>query len=303
MATFNSNDFTSAQSISLVNEIALVGIQDAPLLSMLTARGQVGKAQGRIQTWLEYALDTSNAAGKPEGQDPIPTVFSDRRELNNALEIFSKASKVTGTAQAIENGILSQEIQMRLKELKVAMNQKLISGTFNDGSNGQPRTMRGLENWVPAAGVVTNTAVTEQAIKDAVRVLYNNGTSTGDIVAILNADMKEAVDEIFVNRTSYTHNVDTPFGANTYGMKVDQLQTNYGTVNFLVDRSAGANAITFANADYLFVDYLRAPHYEPLAKTGDADGGAVFAEATLRVMSDLALSKLTIASGARTASK
>ncbi len=299
MATFTSADFTSAQSVSLVNEIAMVGIQDAPLLSMITARGQIGKAQARIQTWLEYALEISNASGKPEGEDPIGTVFGGRRELNNALEIFSKSSKVTNTALAIENGILSQEIQMRLKELKVAMNQKLISGTLNDGSNGQPRTMKGLENWVPAASVVTNTAVTEKAIKDAVRKLYDNGTSTGDIVAVLNADMKEAVDEIFVNRTSYQHNVDAPFGANTYGMKVDQLQTNYGTVNFLVDRSASANTITFANADYLFVDYLRAPHYEPLAKTGDASGGFVVAEATLRVMSDKAVSKLTIGTASK----
>lgn len=300
MTTFTTADFTSAQSVSLVQEMNLVGIQDAPLLSLLTAKGNVGKAGGRIQTWVERALDASNAS-VPEGLDPITnTVKSGRRELSNPLEIFLKSSKVSGTAQAIANGTLTQEIQARLIEIKVAMEKAMVTGNRADGSTGDfVRHMQGLENWATTANTVTATSLSENAIKSAVRKLFDNGTNTGDIVAVMNADMKELVDSIYADKFSYQHNVDVGFGANSFGLKVDAIQTNYGTLYILLERNASANTITVANTDYLHVDYLRAPHFEPLAKTGDADGGFVVAEATLRVDSPLAVSKLVIGTASK----
>lgn len=291
--TFNSTNFTSSESVSLVNEMALVGVQDAPLVQLLTKMGHIGRATGRIQSWVERTLDTSNAANKPEGEDPITGVYTDRRELNNALEILSKASKVSGTAQAIENGILAEEIQMRLIEVKRSLNRELISSVYSEGSTGN-RSMRGLVNWVTAENKVTAPAVTEQAIKDGMRVLYTNGTNYGSVIAIVDADTKEAIDELFKDRISYQHNVDIPVAGVHMGVVVSSFTTNFGTVYFMVDRDAPADTITFANADFLYIDYLRAPHYEPTAKTGDASGGFVIAEATLRVMSPKAVSQVVI---------
>ena len=307
MATFNTDNFTEGQGLSLDQEMKAIGVTETPVLSYILALGNTKKATGRIHSWITRELDNTDSSAKPEGENPLSNfVTSQRKQLNSPLEIFSKGTSISRTADDIENSAFAREIADRLVELKREMNRKLILGTANDGSNGAPRTMKGLMSYLQAANTVEATSLTEAAIKSGLKVLYDNGTNTGtNIVGICNIDTKEMVDAIYENKFSYTKNVDVSFGANAFGMRLDTLQSNYaGSVRFLVDRNMPDGTIVFANADYLSAAFLRQPTYFELARTGDVSRtGYIVSEFTLQLDAAEAVSQVKIASGARTASK
>lgn len=305
MATvFNSENFTASEGTSLSTEFGLVGNTQTPLLSYLLGKGQVTKATGRIHSWIEKTLDASDASARPEGQDPIVGVTSGRRELNNPLEIFHKAVAISGTAAAISPTEFAEEINMRMLEMKVALNRKLIAGVRNDGSNGSPRTMAGLSNWATTENTVTATAVSEAAIRSAMKLIYDAGVGFGTYVAVVNVETKNAIDQLFKEDFSYVKNVTDGLLPQTFGLVVSQYQTNYGTLNFIVDQAVAVNEIVIANADMLRVSFLRSPFYRDLAITGDIQNKAfVGAEATLEVLTPKAVAKVVIGGTATTASK
>ena len=77
---------------------------------------------------------------------------------------------------------------------------------------------------------------------------------------------------------------------------VSTITTNYGVLNFVVDRYVNDDEVIAFNADQVNLVYLqgREPHYEELAKTGDHSKGMVVAESTLEVLSENAVASLTV---------
>lgn len=303
MAVFNSENFTASEGTSLSTEFGLVGNTQTPLLSYLLGKGQVTKATGRIHSWVEKTLDASDASARPEGGE-IVDVVSGRRELNNPLEIFTKSTSISATAAAISPTEFASEINARMLEMKVALNRKLIAGVRNDGSNGSPRAMQGLTNWATTENTVTATAVSEAAIRSAMKLIYDAGVGFGTYVAVVNVETKNAIDQLFKEDFSYVKNVTDGLLPQTFGLVVSQYQSNYGTLNFIVDPAVAVNEIVIANADMLRVSFLRSPFYRDLAITADVqDRGYVGAEATLEVLTPRAVAKVVIGGTTTAASK
>lgn len=282
---FKSENLTNAESISLMKEITQVGaVSDTPLVSLLLAKGLVGKANGTVQTWREKSYNTDDIGnGVVEGNENPAFYASGRAELSNVLQIISRGVSVSGTANAISlNGkdIFSGEVADRLVEVRAGLEKAIISGVRNDGSTAPfIRKMDGIEKWVDAENVVngaTNNQIKESEIKETVRKLWDNGVS-GEFFALINADLKEKVDALYDGKYSYIANHDV------FGLVVSGIQTNYGTIYFLLSRNADPNKITVFDINQLSIDFLRQPQFEPLAKIGDSVRGQVITEATLRV--------------------
>jgi len=297
MAVFNSDNFTASEGTSLATEFGLVGNVQTPLLSYLLGKNQVTKATGRIHSWIEKTFD-DNLAGvsaRPEGEDPLQTFTSGRKEYSNVEEVFSKSTAISGTASAISPTEFAEEINMRMLELKYAINRKLISGVRNDGSNGSPRAMQGLVNWATPANTTTVTAVTEDAIRAAMKRIYDAGQGFGTYVAVVNVETKNAIDQLFKEDFSYVKNVTDGLMPQVFGLVVSQYQSNMGTLNFIVDQAVAANEVIITNADMLRVAFLRAPFYKDLAITGDVEKkGMVGAEVTLEVLAPAAVARIVI---------
>ena len=287
---FKSSNFTNAEQISLAKEIAIIGVQATPFTSMLMAKGNIEKALSTVYTWREKVLDQTDDISAVEGEDTTVFFESARAELSNILEIFKKGASITGTAVAMKSSQLAEEVNDRLLELKINIEKKLINGIKADGSvTPFKRQMSGLIEFADSSNAVSVTgAVVEDTIKEVMRNLWNQDLAEGTYYALVNADIKEDVDAIYKDRYNYNH-VTTNFG-----LLVDSVSTNYGTVNFVLSKHVPVDKMVVFNDSYVDLAYLREPHFEPLAKTGDSVKGHVIAEATLKVASPKAVAVVTV---------
>ncbi len=287
---FKSTNFTDMEQISLAKEIAVIGVQATPLTSMLMAKGNVEKALSTVYTWREKTLDHTDDLSAVEGSDDIVFYESARAELNNILEIFKKGCSISGSAIAMKSTQFAEEVNDRLLELKINIEKKLINGLRNDGSTAPyKRQLSGLIQMAdPSNAVAVTGDITEDDIKKAMRNLWNQDLAEGTVYAFVNADIKEQIDAIYKDKYGYNH-VTTSFG-----LLVDSINTNYGTVHFVLSKHVPADKAVFFNDSYVDIAYLRQPHFEPLAKTGDSVKGQVIAEATLKVGSKKGVAVVTV---------
>ncbi|MBE2932357.1 DUF5309 domain-containing protein [Anoxybacillus flavithermus] len=287
---FKSTNFTNAELVSLSKEIAVVGVEYTPLTSLLLSKG-AEKATSTIYTWRERSLVHDEDITAVEGEDTTKFTESGRRELSNVLEIFKKGVSVSGTAIAMQSFQFASEVNDRLLELKINLERKLINGIKNDGSTAPfKRQMSGLIQFAdPTNAVNVKSKITEDHIKQAMRNLWNQDLAEGTYYALVNADIKEQIDAIFKDRYSYQHKTTN------FGLVVDSIETNYGTLNLILSKHVPADKMLVFNDAYLNLVYLREPVFEPLAKTGDSVKGQVIAEATLKVASPKAVAVVTVA--------
>lgn len=288
---FNSKNFTNAEQISLAKEIAVIGVQATPLTSMLMAKGNIEKALSTVYTWREKTLDHDEDLSAEEGSDEIKFYESARAELNNILEIFKKGASISGTAVAMKSTQFAEEINDRLLELKINMEKKFINGTKNDGSTTPfKRQLSGLIEFADDSNAVEVTGtITEDTVKEVMRNLWKQDLAEGTVYAFVNADVKEQIDGIYADKYGYSH-VTTNFG-----LKVDSINTNYGTVHFVLSKHVPADKMVVFNDNYVDLAYLRQPTFEPLSKTGDNIKGQVVAEATVKVASPKGVAVVTVA--------
>ncbi len=286
---FKSTNFTNAELVNLSKEIAVVGVEYTPLTSLLLSKG-IEKATSTMYTWRERSLVHDEDISAVEGEDTFKFTESGRRELNNVLEIFKKGVSVSGTAIAMQSNQFASEVNDRLLELKINIEKKLINGIKNDGSTAPfKRQMAGLIAFADSANAVSvKGKVTEDHIKQAMRNLWNQDLAEGQYYALVNADLKEQIDAIYKDRYSYQHKTTN------FGLVVDSIETNYGTLNLILSKHVPANKMVVFNDAYINLVYLREPAFEPLAKTGDSVKGQVIAEATLKVASPKAVAVVTV---------
>lgn len=287
---FKSTSFTNMEQISLAKEIAVIGVEETPFTSMLMAKGNIEKALSTIYTWREKTLNTLGDLSAVEGSDDITFFESARAELSNVLEILKVGVQISGTAEAMKSTQLNEEVQDRLLELKVNMEKKFLLGIKNDGSKAPfKRQMAGLLEQADASNAVAVTgAIAEADIKKAMRNLWDKNTGAGTVYAFVNADLKEQIDSIYVDKYGYNH-VTTDFG-----LIVDSINTNYGRVHFVLSPHIPADKVVFFKDTYVDLAYLREPKVEALAKSGDNSKLQIVAEATLKVASPKAVGVMTV---------
>lgn len=283
----DSKKLTTQENIHLTDEIALVAPIATPFFTLLMSKGLYVDSKGKFHTWREKTLDGTADITVDEGVDATQFVQSERAELNNVMEIFYKATSVSGTAQSTGavNDLFTQEINDRLIELAIGMEKKLINGVKNDGTSGK-RQMDGLLKFVDTGNVVngaTKDVLTEKEVKELVKKLWTAGNENGEFYALVGAELKDQIDELYKDRYSYQH-VTTDFG-----ITVDSVNTSYGKINFILDRHMPADKIVAFDVNALKVAFLRQPQFQTLGKTGDNDKGQVVAEATLEVGSKKAV--------------
>lgn len=288
---FKSNNFTNMEQVSLAKEIAIIGVQATPLTSMLMAKGNIEKALSTVYSWREKTLDNTDDISAVEGEDTTVFFESARAELSNILEIFKKGASISGTSLAMKSTQFAEEINDRLLELKINMEKKFINGLKADGSVAPyKRQLSGLIEMAHASNAVSVTgAVTEETVKEVMRKLWNQDLAEGNYYAFVGADIKEQIDAIYKDRYSYQHKTTS------FGLLVDEIATNYGNVQFVLSKNTPADKMVVFNDNYVDLVYLREPHFEPLAKTGDNVKGQVIAEATLKAGSKKAIAVVTVA--------
>ncbi|GBF32255.1 hypothetical protein DCCM_0448 [Desulfocucumis palustris] len=289
--------FTTNENINLAKEISLVAPMDCPFSTLLLGSGKSENTTSKITSWREKSLDTTEDISQVEGSETTVFQASERAEKSNICEIFKKAVSVSGTASAsgitgISN-LFSEEINDRLIEMKVNIEKKLISGTKNDGSlTPFVRKMDGILAFALEDQSITNATtgtLAETDVKNTVKTLWTAGMSTGQYIAMVNADLKEKIDALYDGKYSYIAQ------ESLFGLVVSSIATNYGTIKLVLNRHCPSDKMVVFDPNYLKIAYLRQPVFEPLAKTGDSISGHVVTELTLKVLNQKAIAVLTYA--------
>lgn len=283
----DSKKLTNLENAHLTDEISVVSPIATPFMTLLLQKGLYVDSMGKFHTWREKTLDGTADITVDEGVDATQFVQSARAELNNVMEIFYKATSVSGTAQATGKvgDLFKQEIEDRLKELAIGIEKKLINGIKNDGTSGK-RQMDGILKFADAGNIVNGAVsgkIEEKEVKELVKKLWNAGNENGEFYALVGADIKDQIDELYKDRYSYQHTT------NDFGIVVHSVETSYGRLNFVLDRYMPADKIVAFDVNALKVAFLRQPQFEALGKTGDNIKGQVVAEASLEVGSKKAV--------------
>ena len=149
-----TNNFTQHENIDLTKEISLVHPMDTPLTTLLMGNGQYDNATSKIITWREKTINDITDMTVAEGSETTDFQNSTRVEKNNVQEIFKRAVNISGTALASDvvgiSDLMAEELNDRLIEMKIAMEQKYLAGKKDDGSVSGIRKMQGLIDFVPA---------------------------------------------------------------------------------------------------------------------------------------------------------
>lgn len=283
----SNNGFTATESISLSKELALLGVQSTPLSSLLLSKG-VEKALSTVFTFKEKTLDNTDDISAVEGSDTDVFQASAKRELTSILQIFKKAVSISGTANAMQSTKFTEEVADRLLELKINLEKVLINGTKTDGSvTPFIRKMSGIIENADVTNEETGTNV-ETLIKTGMQNLWNNDLSEGTYYLFVNADVKEKIDNVYKGNYSYAH-VTTNFG-----LVVDSINTNFGTVNVVLSKHVPVGKAVLFNDSYVNMVALREAHFEPLAKNGDSTRGQIIGEYSIKIGSPKAVAVLTV---------
>lgn len=287
-----TNTFTTNENIDLTAEISLVAPMDTPLTSFIMGKGQYESGLANVTTWREKTLDTTEDISFIEGSETDEFQATQRAEKSNTMQIFKKAVLVSGSAQASKikgiNDLVAEEVNDRLIEMKVQVEKALITGTRLDGSEAPfVRKMQGLLEFAPADNRTVGV-FSEDTFKGTVRKLWDSGLGASEYICMVNADLKEEMDKWFAD--SYSYNAPM----NEFGIVVHKINTNYGTVNLILNRHMPVDKAVIFDPKFVELSFLRKPFFEPLSKTGDNVKAQVITEVTLKVLNEKAVATMEI---------
>ena len=154
--------------------------------------------------------------------------------------------------------------------------------------------MAGLINLVNSNNVVTASgALTEDHLLDALQKMWDKGAQ-GEYFSFVNASMKRAINALAKAGNNVRWILDNGSMANTFGVGVSKIVTDFGEVNLVLDRYMDNDKILTVDLDEVRIGELRPTFYEDLPKAGDYHKGHVINESTIKLLNSYAGSKIIL---------
>jgi len=139
---------------------------------------------------------------------------------------------------------------------------------------------------------LTTSALDVDSINTAVQGVFDNGGLTGgNATFLVNSTQKVAITAAYA--AAYGKANPLINGSNVGGVSVDQVETDFGRFNIMLDRSVPKDTIAIVTLPQLRPVFLNTPgkgvfFEEPLAKTGASDDVQIYGEIGLEYGSELA---------------
>lgn len=297
-----TTDLLSVENLDLSLAIALASPTDTPFTTLLMQGGLVAPANATTITWRERALNSTKRGPQIEGAAATDPLKTSRTEKKNNQQIFQRTAELSGTLQAINvpgvpGGEMAQELNDRMIEIKLELEDYLLKGTKadEDGETGTGRQMDGLLNLINPenkfAPADTAGLLSQDDLIRAMRLPWEKGLG-GDKYVMCNATMKEYVNKLF--KVEKGVQIPALQGAgNVIGLTVDQVHTDFGNGNILLNRWMPAETIVVFELTNNKLRPLRGLHAESLAKDGDSDKAMLVGEYSLEFTNSYAGSLIT----------
>lgn len=282
----------------LINAIYNVDPYKTPFFNMC-------KKASAEQTYHEWntdslaAQDTSNA--RVEGDDPSNIVVAPTVRLGNYTQISDKTIQISGTSQAVVaaggSNKMGYQLLKKSKEIKRDIEGILTKNQAKAaGSSSTARNLAGLPAWLGANTVFgsgganpaaltgvntrtdgTQTAITEQNIKDMVQKVYTNSGESPEY-GLVSPKNKQNISGFSGPGTRFIQVEDKVLQT-----AIDVYQSDFGDIKLIPDIFIRSRDTFWINPNYVRVAYLRPFDTHPLAKTGDSDRKQMLVEYTLEV--------------------
>jgi hypothetical protein len=291
--TFNLPNYTG--------RLFTVSPTETKFLSMIGGLQGAAPAKSTEFDWQTYDLRAAAIRGRLEGANAPTSEERVRANVNNVLQIFHEAvevsyTKIAAVAQLAgdftpnaneDNPVVDEvawQITQELKIIATDLNLSLFTGTYaKPADNTAPRLTRGL-----VSAIVSNVSanggtlrdLTTTIVLDAIQSAWTGGGFREGESATLfvGADLKRAITKLFITDKNYREQSRT-----IGGVACTTIETDFGTLNVVLDRYVPANQIVGASLDSCRLRYLDIPgksglFVEPLAKTGSAERSQLYGE-------------------------
>lgn len=288
-------NFLDGEVMDLREEIALVSPTDTPLTTLLMGRNKIVPAKDITVTWREKQLNSDRGTLKLEGADAGDVIVSTRGSISNYCQIIEKVTQVSGTARALNplgvGDAFEAEVNDRLIEVKRDLEWYFLNGTKTAEADDTPRQMGGLMNLVNSNNVVDARGYTfrEDLILDGMQKMWDHGAQ-GEYFAFVNASVKRLINA-FSKLGNIRVNMDNG-AAQMFGVTIAKLESDFGTINLVLDRHMDANSMLVVDLDQVEIAELRGTFYEDLPKAGDYFKGHILNESTIKLLNSYAACKI-----------
>lgn len=213
----------------------------------------------------------------------------------NYTQIFQAEVKVSRTQNKISQFGISAEydyhVQKRFKEQVRLLEKTLFDGARNAGTNQtasntlDPRAMGGFRTFITDnTASLSSGPLTQKDLEDQIMACWSDGGNP-DLI-ICNGWVKRKISSFYA---PYVRTVRTEA---TGGVTIDQVETEFGTLNILMSRWCPSSQLYVVSTEYVGILPYDEFFDEPLAKTGDYERGQVVGEYTLVVKNDKAHARI-----------
>jgi len=301
MATLYSTYQAQVNARDVSDFVTNVSPKDSPFFSLIGSNNGVARLKENVTDALAAAnKDNAIAEGGTLSDDTITT----RSTENNWMQIFKKVINITGTQEvAAKYGGVSSEIAYQVKkrftELATDVEEAFIQGSSASGTTAAARKLNGL-----VQKITTNTATADitgvtwigtsdanlAAFEDILNDMFDQMWTTGQApdTILVGGDRKRRISKL---STKVTRNIEAE--RKTQILSINIYDSDFGTVNVILDRYVPDANILAVALDMWEVSYLRRFTQMKLAKTTDSTRIAIVGELTLDGKTEKAGGKIT----------
>jgi hypothetical protein len=300
-----------------VGELFALTPQDTPFTSAIGGLTGGRRTKSTKFGWQSYdERDGSTSRQRTEGAD-APTAENRKRTFGeNVVEIHQESVEVSYTKQAASNLIDSAaagvegtnpvtdefewQVDKQLKAIKRDIELTFISGTYQDGADGNadgiedtPRKTRGLisaiaTNVLAVSDNTGTTGVDESVLtidmlNDISQAAWDNGgLSEGDTATI----MLGSTQKRNLTAAAKAAGMVMPASRDVAGVHVGTIETDFGTLNVMLNRYMPDSDLVVVSLEECAPVFLEIPgkgflFVEPLSKTGSAEKSQIYGEVGL----------------------
>ncbi|TDE02842.1 SU10 major capsid protein [Jiangella asiatica] len=283
---------------------------DTPFFSAIGGLTGGGQTTSTEFEWETFDLRDASQPDIPEGADPSDTERA-RANVTNVVQIhqdsvgvsYSKLAAVgqkAGSNNDLQNPVRSEldwQVEQLLKQQVRDIEFSFLQGTYaKPATNATGRKTRGIleaitTNTVAAGGV----DLTDVMLLDLMQEVYDNGgiMEQDTATVIVNSWNKRQLTQAFITDKGYQEASRT-----VGGVRVQTIETDFGTVNVMLDRHMPADTVAVVSLEQCRPVYLEIPgkgHFfaEPLARTGAKERSQLYGEVGLEFGAETAHGKIT----------
>lgn len=283
---------------------------DTPFFSAIGGLGGGGQTTSTEFEWEAFDLRDAGQNTKLEGADPTDENRV-RVNVTNVVEIHQESVGVSysklaatglkaGSNNDLQNPVrneLDWQVEQMLKQMVRDVEFSFLQGAYQKpADNTTARQTRGL-----LAAITTNTVaaaaaqLTDTMLLDLMQSVYDNGgiMESDTATIIVNSWQKRQLTQAFITDKNYQEE-SRVLG----GVRVQTIETDFGTVNVMLDRHMPADTVAVVSLEQCRPVYLEIPgkgHFfaEPLARTGSKDRTQLYGEVGLGYGNEAAHGKIT----------